>query len=44
MDLAKANGGEKIVVLGVYPADWQVGTDFADKYDNVYAICGWHPN
>jgi len=44
IDLAKANGVEKIVVVGVNPADWQVATDFADKYDNVYAICGWHPN
>jgi TatD DNase family protein len=41
---AKAVGVEKIIVVGVNPADWPVATAFTEKHDGVHAICGWHPN
>ena len=41
---AKAVGVEKIVVVGCEPNDWRTVLEFIDKHENVYGICGWHPN
>ena len=41
---AKAAGVEKIVVVGCEPNDWVAVLAFIEKHENVYGICGWHPN
>ena len=41
---ALAAGVEKIVVVGCEPNDWRTVTEFIEKHENVYGICGWHPN
>lgn len=42
--LARENGVERIVVIGVDPEDWPLAIAFAERHDGVYAACGWHPN
>lgn len=42
--LAREAGVEKIVVVGCEPKDWQTVLSFVEKHDDVYGICGWHPN
>lgn len=37
-------GVEKIVLVGVNPEDWPKAIAFAERFDSVYAIVGWHPN
>lgn len=41
---AKEAGVERIIVVGCEPQDWTMATAFAEKHDEVFAICGWHPN
>ena len=41
---ALAAGVEKIVVVGCEPKDWLVVEEFIERHENVYGICGWHPN
>jgi TatD DNase family protein len=41
---AKEAGVERIVVVGCEPNDWTQAIAFAEKYEHVFAICGWHPN
>jgi TatD DNase family protein len=41
---ANSQSVERIVVVGVNPEDWPKAVAFAEKYEGVYAICGWHPN
>ncbi len=41
---ALAAGVEKIVVVGCEPNDWRTVTEFIEKHENVFGICGWHPN
>jgi TatD DNase family protein len=44
LQFAKENGIEKIFVVGVSPEDWSKAIAFAERFEEVYAICGWHPN
>jgi TatD DNase family protein len=41
---AFAAGVEKIVVVGCEPNDWNTVLAFIERHENVYGICGWHPN
>ena len=41
---ALAAGVEKIVVVGCEPNDWNTVIPFIERHDNVFGICGWHPN
>ena len=44
IEAARAAGVDRIVVVGVNPADWDIAIEFADRYEGVFAILGWHPN
>lgn len=44
VEAARAAGVEKIVVVGCEPKDWLTVEAFVEKHDQVYGICGWHPN
>lgn len=41
---ALAAGVNRIIVVGVNQEDWRTAIAFAEKHEEVYAICGWHPN
>jgi TatD DNase family protein len=44
VEFARSQGVNQIVVVGVNPEDWPRAVGFAEQFDEVYAICGWHPN
>jgi TatD DNase family protein len=44
VELARQSGVETLFVVGVNQADWRTAIAFAEKHENVFAICGWHPN
>jgi len=44
IEAAREAGVDRIVVVGVNPADWDAALAFADRFEDVYAILGWHPN
>lgn len=44
VQFARESGIERLIVVGVNPEDWPRAIAFAEKYEDVYAICGWHPN
>lgn len=44
LDRAREAGVYRFVVVGVQPADWYRALEFAEQHEDVYAICGWHPN
>jgi len=44
LELARASGVERLVVLGVRPDDWERAVAFAEEYEGVDAVVGWHPN
>lgn len=37
-------GVEAVFVVGTGPEDWDRAVELADRFENVYAIVGWHPN
>jgi TatD DNase family protein len=39
-----AAGVERVVVVGTGPEDWARAIDLADRFEEVFAIVGWHPN
>ncbi len=41
---AKEAGVERMVVVGVNPEDWSRAVSLADRFEEVWAIVGWHPN
>lgn len=42
--LAHEMGVDRIFVVGVNPPDWDKALAMADRFEEVYAILGWHPN
>ncbi|CAN5545829.1 TatD family hydrolase [soil metagenome] len=44
LEAARAAGVERIVVVGVNPDDWKVAIALAERYEEVWAVLGWHPN
>jgi TatD DNase family protein len=44
LDRARAAGVSRFNVVGVNPADWDAALSFADRFDDVFALLGWHPN
>jgi TatD DNase family protein len=44
LDRARAAGVARFNVVGVNPVDWDSALAFADRFDDVFAILGWHPN
>jgi len=44
LDRARAAGVARFNVVGVNPADWDAALAFADRFDEVFALLGWHPN
>lgn len=42
--LCQENGVDKLIVVGTEPEDWRRAVDLAERYENLYAIVGWHPN
>jgi TatD DNase family protein len=44
LDRARAAGVSRFNVVGVNPADWDAALAFADRFDDVFALLGWHPN
>ncbi len=41
---AAVAGVETIIVVGTEPTDWERAIALAERFENVYAIVGWHPN
>ncbi len=41
---ASRAGVERIVVVGVNPEDWENAIELAERFEQVFAIVGWHPN
>ena len=44
LDRARAAGVARFNVVGVNPADWDAALAFADRFDDVFTLLGWHPN
>jgi TatD DNase family protein len=44
LELCRANGVERVLVVGTHPEDWATAITLADRFEDVYAIIGWHPN
>ena len=44
LDRARAAGVERLNVIGVNPADWDVALTFTERHEDVFAVLGWHPN
>ncbi len=44
IDAALAVGVERLVVVGTAPADWERAVALAERFPEVWAIVGWHPN
>lgn len=44
LDRARAAGVARFNVVGVNPADWDAALAFVDRFDDVFALLGWHPN
>lgn len=42
--LCRENGVEQLIVVGTNPEDWTRAVAMAERFENVYAIVGWHPN
>lgn len=41
---AVSMGVERLCVVGTAPADWDRAVVLANRFENVFAIVGWHPN
>ena len=41
---AREAGVDRLVVVGVRAEDWLPAIEFAERFEGVYAIVGWHPN
>ena len=41
---ARENGVARLVVVGTHPPDWPRAVEMAERFDDIYAIVGWHPN
>lgn len=41
---ARAAGVERLIVVGTNPPDWERAVTLAERFDEVFAIVGWHPN
>jgi TatD DNase family protein len=37
-------GVDQVVVVGTAPEDWTRAVDLAERFQEVFAIVGWHPN
>lgn len=44
IDAALALGVERLIVVGTAPADWERAVALAERFSEVWAIVGWHPN
>ncbi len=44
IDAARALGVERLVVVGTAPDDWNRAVTLAERFAEVWAIVGWHPN
>ena len=44
IDAALALGVERLVVVGTAPEDWERAVAMAERFEEVWAIVGWHPN
>lgn len=46
LEIAAAHeaGVERLIVVGTDPDDWERATGLAERFEEVYAIVGWHPN
>ena len=42
--LAREAGVERVIVVGVNLEDWGRAIAFAERFDEVFALVGWHPN
>jgi TatD DNase family protein len=41
---ARAAGVDRLIVVGTAPDDWAKAIGLAQRFEEVYAIVGWHPN
>lgn len=44
LERAAQAGIDRVIVVGVNPEDWARAIAFAERFENAYAIVGWHPN
>lgn len=44
MQEVRQAGVERLVAVGVNPEDWPKALAFSERYDEAWAILGWHPN
>lgn len=44
IDAALALGVERLIVVGTAPDDWERAVAMAERFPEVWAIVGWHPN
>lgn len=44
LDEARAAGVERFIAVGVEPESCRRALELCDKFNDVYAILGWHPN
>jgi len=41
---AVANGVKRMIVVGTHPEDWPKALELAQRFPQIHAIVGWHPN
>ncbi len=44
IEAARANGVQRMIVVGTHPEDWERAVCLADEHPELWAIVGWHPN
>lgn len=44
IETAKGVGVDRIFVIGLEPENWRSAISLAERFEDVYAIVGWHPN
>jgi TatD DNase family protein len=44
VDAAAGVGVDRLIAVGLDPANWLSAIKLADSFDNLFAIVGWHPN
>lgn len=44
LDRARANGVDRVIVIGCDTATSRVAVELSEEFAEVYAVVGWHPN
>lgn len=44
IEMARESGVDRLIVIGTHPEDWKRAIDLAERFQEVFAVVGWHPN